>query len=305
MISFQNLVYFVTIATQGSFNKAARLLFLSQSSLSKSIANLEKDLNATLFERNQHGVQLTDDGKKLYQYATTVLEQVKLIEGISTQTMPKVLRVASYPLPAISTTVAQFYNRHLEDHVDIRFYECRVQKVLDSVIEGNSDIGIITANAAQKNKLKNVLRYNNLEATLLGQDTWYVVVGPLSPLYNRESVNIRELVDIPIVRFFDDFFSNLTYYLEIDGVQLTSVKHAVFVNDNLDIQNFLLQTNTFYFQLGINAPYYTARGLHFIPVENFDLSIDVVWVKQKNVELSAEAKEFVSLLEGLYQKEKP
>lgn len=300
IMELQNLKYFVTIASEGSFNRAAGVLFLSQPSLSKAIANLEKELKVQLFERNRKGVVLTENGKKLYEYATTVMAQLELIEGLSTQEVPKTLRIAAYPLPAVSTVVAKFYNEHIEDHIALNYYVGRLGKVLEYVKEGKSDIGIIAVNAMQNNKLKNILRNSNLESIHLGTDTCYVVVGPKSPLYNKKIVNMRELIKFPVVRFRDDYFSNLTYFLEIDGIKLIKIKYEAFVDDNLDIQNFLLQTNAFCFQLGINASYYTEKNLHVIPIYNIDLKINVAWIKQRKVKLSSEAEAFIKALEQLY-----
>lgn len=303
-MELQNLKYFITIAAEGSFNRAAGLLFLSQPSLSKAIANLEKELKVQLFERQRTGVVLTENGKKLYEYATTVMAQLKLMEGLSTQEVPKTLRIASYPLPAVSTMAAKFYHAHSDEHIALNFYVGRLGNVLKYVEDGKAEIGVVTVNAVQKNKLRNILRNADLEAIPLGLDNWYVVTGPNSPLYNRKIVNMRELLDLPVIRFRDDYFSNMTYFLEIDGVKLIEIKHEIFVDDNLDIQNFLLQTNAYYFQLGINASYYTERGLHVIPIHNCDLKIEVLWIKQRKALLSMEAENFVGVLKGLFPEHK-
>lgn len=303
-MELQNLKYFITIAAEGSFNRAAGLLFLSQPSLSKAIANLEKELKVQLFERQRTGVVLTENGKKLYEYATTVMAQLKLMEGLSTQEVPKTLRIASYPLPAVSTMAAKFYHAHSDEHIALNFYVGRLGNVLKYVEDGKAEIGVVTVNAVQKNKLRNILRNADLEAIPLGLDNWYVVTGPNSPLYNRKIVNMRELLDLPVIRFRDDYFSNMTYFLEIDGVKLIEIKHEIFVDDNPDIQNFLLQTNAYYFQLGINASYYTERGLHVIPIHNCDLKIEVLWIKQRKALLSMEAENFVGVLKGLFPEHK-
>lgn len=303
-MELQNLKYFITIAAEGSFNRAAGLLFLSQPSLSKAIANLEKELKVQLFERQRTGVVLTENGKKLYEYATTVMAQLKLMEGLSTQEVPKTLRIASYPLPAVSTMAAKFYHAHSDEHIALNFYVGRLGNVLKYVEDGKAEIGVVTVNAVQKNKLRNILRNADLEAIPLGLDNWYVVAGPNSPLYNQKIVNMRELLDLPVIRFRDDYFSNMTYFLEIDGVKLIEIKHEIFVDDNLDIQNFLLQTNAYYFQLGINASYYTERGLHVIPIHNCDLKIEVLWIKQRKALLSMEAENFVGVLKGLFPEHK-
>ena len=68
-MQIQQLTYFVAIAEQGSINKAAEKLFVTQPNLSKAISNLENELKVRIFNRTNKGVVLTDEGKKLYQYA--------------------------------------------------------------------------------------------------------------------------------------------------------------------------------------------------------------------------------------------
>lgn len=59
----------VACAQTKSFSKAASILFTSQSNVSKMIASLEKELGKKVFERKQHGIELTDKGKQIYKYA--------------------------------------------------------------------------------------------------------------------------------------------------------------------------------------------------------------------------------------------
>ena len=82
-MQIQQLTYFVAIAEQGSINKAAEKLFVTQPNLSKAISNLENELKVRIFNRTNKGVVLTDEGKKLYQYARTIINQMELIQGLS------------------------------------------------------------------------------------------------------------------------------------------------------------------------------------------------------------------------------
>ena len=72
-MQLSQLMYFVTVAEQGSINKAAEKLFVTQPNLSKAIGNLESELKVRIFDRTNKGVILTEDGKKLYEYARTIL----------------------------------------------------------------------------------------------------------------------------------------------------------------------------------------------------------------------------------------
>ena len=59
--------YFLEVARQGNFTKAAQLLYTAQPALSRQIANLEEELDVTLFERGKSGTQLTSIGQKYYE----------------------------------------------------------------------------------------------------------------------------------------------------------------------------------------------------------------------------------------------
>lgn len=64
-MTLNQIRYFLTLAECLSFTQAARKLYLSQPTLSKQIAALEKELGYALFVRNQHSVQLTSQGSLL------------------------------------------------------------------------------------------------------------------------------------------------------------------------------------------------------------------------------------------------
>ena len=94
-MQLSQLMYFVTVAEQGSINKAAEKLFVTQPNLSKAIGNLESELKVRIFDRTNKGVILTEDGKKLYEYARTILNQMELISGLSAKERLRILSIAS------------------------------------------------------------------------------------------------------------------------------------------------------------------------------------------------------------------
>ncbi len=68
------LKYLIAIAETGSFNKAAKRLFIAQPSLTKSMQQMETELGVTLFERNKSGIQLTPEGEKIYKESRIILD---------------------------------------------------------------------------------------------------------------------------------------------------------------------------------------------------------------------------------------
>lgn len=75
-MTLKQLAYFLQIAQEGSFLKAAQTVFIAQSALSHQMAQLEDELAASLFHRTKRGVTLTQAGELLQAHARSILRQV-------------------------------------------------------------------------------------------------------------------------------------------------------------------------------------------------------------------------------------
>lgn len=71
---------FLAIAEQGNLTRAAEALHITQPALTRQLAQLERELNTTLFLRGRKGVELTDDGRLLRRRAGEILELVELTQ---------------------------------------------------------------------------------------------------------------------------------------------------------------------------------------------------------------------------------
>lgn len=76
-MELRQLRYFTAIARCGSFSKAAAEVYIAQSALSHQLAQLEDELDTSLFHRNRRGVELTDAGHIFHAHATAILRQVE------------------------------------------------------------------------------------------------------------------------------------------------------------------------------------------------------------------------------------
>ena len=77
-MTIQQCRYVLQIVKTGSFNEAAKQLFVAQSSLSVSVKALEQELNIKIFERSGSGVYLTEDGSEFVKYATQIIDSEDL-----------------------------------------------------------------------------------------------------------------------------------------------------------------------------------------------------------------------------------
>ncbi|MEK7831230.1 MAG: LysR family transcriptional regulator, partial [Acidobacteriota bacterium] len=73
-MELRQIRYFVAVAEELHFRRAAELVHVAQPALSQQIRQLEEEIGAALFERTHHKVQLTSAGKAFYARAQTILK---------------------------------------------------------------------------------------------------------------------------------------------------------------------------------------------------------------------------------------
>lgn len=80
-MELRQLKYFVTLAEELHFRKAAEKLFIVQPALSRQIKQLEEELGITLFKRTKRTVQLTESGKFLYQETQDIFSRLNQLKS--------------------------------------------------------------------------------------------------------------------------------------------------------------------------------------------------------------------------------
>ena len=78
-MTFEQLKSFLAIVKYNHFNLASQELYISQSSISKHIKSLEKELGVELFNRQHRSIKLTDAGEDFYKFAQKSMADYKNI----------------------------------------------------------------------------------------------------------------------------------------------------------------------------------------------------------------------------------
>lgn len=149
-MNFKQLKYFVATAETGQVSRAAKLLSISQSSVTGSVRELEAILGVTLFERRAHGMELTKAGREFLQVARDILEKVDAAHQIDrgtsdiggTLTVAATYTVIGYFLPYHLGRLAQLYPR-----IEIRIVELNRQSIEEQLLRGQIDMAVaLTSN---------------------------------------------------------------------------------------------------------------------------------------------------------------
>lgn len=145
-ISIRQLQYFVIVAEELHFRRAAERLFLSQPALSHQIARLEREVGVRLLDRDRHGVELTEAGSALLEGARRTLTQAersvasaRWAGGITSHG----LRVGypSYSRGIVRRTLEAFAARHPEVWIDER--DMHTTSQVRALLEQSLDIGFV------------------------------------------------------------------------------------------------------------------------------------------------------------------
>src|SRR4051794_31095306 len=146
-MTLQQLAYFLTATTYGSFSAAADALHLAQPSLSEQVRRLEEELGVELFARTTRGLTLTEAGRMLRPEAEAALaaaerarESVIAVREVLTGTAA--VGIFGRPPPALVVRVVRrFRSRH--PSVRVRLVGGNSVEVADAVRAGELEAGLV------------------------------------------------------------------------------------------------------------------------------------------------------------------
>lgn len=145
--SLTDLFYFYNVATELHFSHAAKKLHVSQPSLSIAIKRLEASLDTNLFIRHKQGVTLTQAGEKLRDTVCQILalceETASTIKDTKHE-IKGIVRIGCHSTitPFLGGMVSQLLDQYPE--LQIYFHNEISIKIMDDILKGHLDIGLVT-----------------------------------------------------------------------------------------------------------------------------------------------------------------
>lgn len=194
MMELRVLHYFLVVAREQSFTKAARQLNITQPTLSRQLADLEEELGTKLFYRGGRGITLTEEGLLLKRRALELVDlenQIRSefrgdtasVEGCITIGLGEFLSVE---------TLARICKSYRENYPLVQFalHTGTADAILERMEKGLVDIGMFLEPVNTEG-----LDYIRMP----GQDTWVVSMRPEDPLAKEEVITKEDLIDLPLI----------------------------------------------------------------------------------------------------------
>ena len=195
MIENRLFRYALALGERRNFARAAEALGLTQPTLSRSIAALERDLGVRLFDRSHKGVTPTVFGRVLLERGAMVLEreadvrrEIQLLAGLE----EGALTVSAGPYFAegvVAAAIARVAVAH--PGLRIKCHSSDPTEVVRNVLATQADVGVATAPSPAEEPL--------LQMERLPVQRAYLACRPGHPLTQEDKPSIRRILEFPLV----------------------------------------------------------------------------------------------------------
>jgi len=194
-MEFRHLRYFLVLAEELHFGRAAKRLSISQPPLSLNIQQLEASVGARLFERDSRGVRLTAAGRAFRESATALLAQAEAARLLAREIEAgavgrlRVGFVGSMLYRGLPQRLQEFQARYPGIHVALT--ELNSQEQIDALLHGELDAGFVHTNRVP----------DELAATLAHTEPFVCCMPADHPLTARAELALADLRGEPFVLF--------------------------------------------------------------------------------------------------------
>lgn len=202
-MTLKQMLYVRAVSKAGSIGKAAEALFISQSSLSESIQNLEREYDMVLFERTSRGISLTRQGEEF-------LKDTQLLSNIYQDLDDKYKNRKSERehfcvsslhhvsgIDAFEHIVSQPKNQKYH----LGYFEGNMDQVLQDVETNRSDVGVLFFTSDSRSTIIKACNRRNIFFQHMKYDLLHIYVHKTHPLAGRGSVTLAEIQQHPFISY--------------------------------------------------------------------------------------------------------
>jgi DNA-binding transcriptional LysR family regulator len=194
-LELRHLRYFIAVAEELHFSRAAERLHIAQPPLSQQIRKLEQYIGHPLFTRNSRTVALTQAGETLLERSRYLIRRL----DDDLDTVRRVGRgeigtltvgfIGSAMLTALPALIGSYRKRFVK--VDLRLRELTTSSLVDAIRQGAVDLGFLRdAGPTEGLIVENVL-----------PERFVIALAKKHPLANRQKISLAELKGEPLILF--------------------------------------------------------------------------------------------------------
>lgn len=289
-MDIRQLSYFAEVAKHKSFTKASQTLYLSQSTISKMIKNLEEELGVILIDRSGKQIELTDEGEIVFDYAQDILHRLDdlsaslydvmhLKKGKVKIGLPPVIGTLTFP-----SIMMEFRRQYPEIHLELA--EVGAKKVEQYVEDREVDFGVVMLPVEE----------TKFDVVPFVQEDLWLLIHASHPLAKSRSVSLAELSEEDFLLLTDEF--TLPHRVVDECRQAGFEPKISYQSSQWDFIAEMISKN-----LGVTLfPKSICERYHSDDVKTVPLSKSIPWklgvILAKNRYVSYAARQFIQLIKA-------
>jgi DNA-binding transcriptional LysR family regulator len=296
-MNVEQLLYIVEVAKYSSLTLAAQNLHVTQSTISQSITNLEKELGIKILKRSRgHGAVPTEEGRIILKLAYEVqkkLDEIKETANLFHSTELGELKISSLPglMTFLVKAIAAFKNDF--PHVNLEVAEKSGSTVIEDVRQHKTDFGLITYSTNLNVNMEGIA----FEALIEGKQKVYV--SKHSPLAFLDTITPHDILDQTLVTYKGEF---MQYFVQ-DFFNKYKPLKILFTSNNMDgvlqaVKENLAITFAPDFVMKNYPPVINGNIIPIDLVNHPTVNISLGLVRSENKHLSVFANKYIQYLKS-------
>lgn len=293
-MTLQQILYFITVAECGSVGQAAKKLFISASTISESLAELEKEYNVQAFVRGSRGMALTREGQDLLLELSAIQQKLNYLSERyknKEQIHCSLDVVAQHHICGMDSFLS-FVNMYSNANYDVSYKESSTTVVLNEVELGRADVGIAFCTVQSSKQFKKELTYRGLEFHKLLTGKIHAYMSTTHPLAYKDEVTIEDLMNYPQISY-DRLTSNGEY---TNFKREKPARQTIAVTDRATAYSLIRDLRAFIVGTGLKISMEKKQQIRIIPVADGDL-LEIGYILKAKVVRSTAVNQFITLLE--------
>ena len=286
------LKYAITVAGQNSLNDAAKVLFISQPSLSSAIRSLENEVGFDIFIRSKNGITLTTKGAEFIGYAKSVMEQYELLDAkyISHTEVKKTFSVSMQHYTFAVNAFVELVKQYGMDEYEFEVHETKTHEVIENVKNRKSEIGILYLNDFNRNVLNKLFAEYELQFQPLLECGVYVYMWKGHPLAERDEIALEELDEYPCLGFAQG--EHNSFYFAEEVLSPYQYKRFIRANDRATLLNLMVGLNGYTLCSGILCEELNGKDYCAVKLKS-DEKMTIGYISRKDAPVSAIGQKYL------------
>lgn len=240
--------YAIVIAEKRSINRAADVLFVGQSALSRAVKELESSLGVTLFERSAKGMVPTAEGEIFIRHAKEILQRVDTLEAAFLKESLRCSRFSvSVPRQAYPAQAFAGFSQALapQEQMLLEYCETDTAKTVQKILGNTCKLGLIEYPKRYAKYFEAFAAEKNLAMEPIASFSPVAVFSAQSPLAHEQKLSQQQLLLYPRVCFSPSDAAALPWMMhgEMQSVGSTG---KIIVSDRAGLYALLCENTSAY-----------------------------------------------------------